>query len=200
MAAPLSDQELATWAREHLHYEVGMLMHTSEQLWRRQAEPRDRESNALLESFVLHVRCLSDFLWRSRGQHEQDAFAEDFCAEGVWERERPALPPALTEAAERNRAGQEVAHLTYHRLNVPAAEKDWQVGQLTLEIADAIDLFTQHAQPERLDDRTRSLLEQLAGPEPIGMSAIRTEARSSTHTEYTYRGGTIPLSDFETGS
>lgn len=54
----------------------------------RQGLPPDPESNALLDSFVVHVRCLRDFLWRARGDgYRTDAFAADFCEADDW---RPA--------------------------------------------------------------------------------------------------------------
>jgi len=201
--APLTDPKLAAWAREHLVYEVGMLMYTSEQLAARHAAgTRDRGSNALLESFVVHARCLSDFLWRSRTQanHEYDAFAEDFCADGVWGRVCPAWPPALDEAAKRQRPGREIAHLSYHRLSVPAAEKDWPVGRITVEIAGAVDVLRAHAMPARLDEETRHVLEQLAGPAPVGLSPLVAGSGATGMQRYGYRGGTIELSDFEIGS
>lgn len=203
MRVPLSDEQLTRWAREHLVYEVGMFMYAAEELASRRDEPRDRESNVLLESFVIHTRCLVHFLWRSRkpnDRHDRDAFAEDLCAQDVWADKRSQMSPALRKAADK-RTGSEVAHLSYDRLDVPVAEKDWQVGRITIEIADAIDALRQHALPERLDDETSYVLEQLVGPPPVGLSPIVANSHSASDAqEYEYRGGTIELSDFEIGS
>jgi hypothetical protein len=203
MPVPLSDEQLTKWAREHLVYEVGMLMYAAEELAYRRDDPRDRESNVLLESFVIHARCLSHFLWHSRKpkeQHEHDAFAEDLCAQGAWELKRPPMSSALRQAIYE-RTGPEIAHLSYHRLAVLVAEKDWRVGRITVEIAAAVEVLAQHALPERLDDETRYVLEQLTGPPPVGTSPIVANSRSiAASPEYTYRGGTIELSDFEVGS
>jgi hypothetical protein len=83
-----------------------MLAFTAVRLAERQGIPRDPESNALLESFAVHVRCLRDFLWGDRTHHQpMDAVAADFCEPGKWERERGELPPALAEIDARKRVG-----------------------------------------------------------------------------------------------
>lgn len=175
MTAPLSDEDLLRWAREHLVYEGRMLAFTAVRLAERQGSSADPESNTLLESFVVHVRCLRDFLWGDRkGQHKWDAFAADFCEPGEWERERGEVPSALAEIDELNRAGREVVHLSYHRLTIEAASKDWDCGDIYGEIADVLGHFAVVAKPSRLDRKTSDALLDLpahsAGVRPASVA------------------------------
>jgi hypothetical protein len=190
MPPPISDEKLTIWAREHLVYEGVMLAHTARRVAELVHAPRDAESNMVVECFAIHVRCLDDFLWASRGdRHELDAFAADFCAPGVWERERGKRPPALIEVRTRSRTGREIVHLSYHRLDVPAATKDWPVGEIAKGIIDALDVLAAHALPERLDDRTRAALRSLSTPTHVSASP-------STATHVGYTGGTVPFQNW----
>jgi hypothetical protein len=180
VAPPLSDEKLMRWVREHLVYEGRMLAYTALRLAERTDLPRDQESNVLLESFAIHARCLRDFLWGSRTKRVLDAFAADFCAEGVWERERGPVPPPLDSP---DRFGPEIVHLSYRRLAVPPELKDWPVSGIVGEIVAGLKTFALEALPERLDDETRMVLTDLA---------------ASVATSYT--GGTIEYPGFSAGS
>ena len=163
--APLSDAELRAWAHEHLLYEMRQLLHAAAQLGERKGQPKDPDSNALFESWAVHVRCLKEFLWGSRGRYAHDAFAADFCAHGNWTN-RPPFPDALTEIDDRKRLGRELVHLSYLRSHVPAEAKDWPVADVTAEIVEALGDLALDALPERLDDETRAELE-----DPFGQSS-----------------------------
>jgi hypothetical protein len=198
MSPPISDQDLTRWAREHLVYEARMLAFTAIRLAERHGIPRNPESNALLESFVVHVRCLRDFLWGDRNDRQpMDAFATDFCEEGKWESERGAVPPAITEIDERNRAGREVVHLSYHRLGVEAAAKDWEVSEVYMEIEAALAKFAILALPSRLDDKTREALQEpMEHDSAVGPASVATGATYGLAV----RGGTVEFPGFHAGS
>lgn len=195
--APLADDDLAGWAREHLVYEGRMLAFAAVRLAERQGLPRDPESNALLESFVMHVRCLRDFLWgRRRRRQPHDAFAVDFCAPGEWERVRGGVPALLGERL-LHRAGREVVHLTYHRSSVDAASKDWDCGEIFDVIADSLDLLSITALPTRMDSVTRTALGELWEHQPgAGTASVATGAAYGL----AFRGGTIAFPGFQHGS
>ena len=163
--------DLRIWAHEHLVYEAGMLVHAAHRVAERRLSDQDR--NAFIESFTTHVRCLREFLWLDRqAKYPDDARASDFCASGVWERERPQLPEAIAEIeGKRNRVGREIVHLTYHRLHIDAEEKDWDVSGLLREIAEALARFSELAEPERLSAETREYL--AAMPEPSARTRWR---------------------------
>ncbi len=195
---PLSDEELRCWAREHLIYEGRMLAFTAVRLAERQGVPRDPVSNAYLESFVVHVRCLRDFLWGNRKSwNPLDAFAFDFCVPGEWEAKRGQVPPNLSGVDTRKRTGREVVHLTYHRLSVEAELKDWECGEIFGEIADALACFTTAALPTRLDAKTRDALQDLFAHSPgAGTISVATGAVYGTAIQ----AGTIAFPGFEVGS
>ncbi len=152
-----SDKELMRWARRHLVYEARMLVSSAVELSKHGIP--NAASNAFLESFLIHARCLRDFLWAKRTKRNpEDAFASDFCRPGEWERERGEVPPALTEVGNRQRMGRELVHLTYHRSDVPADAKQWACGDVCFEIIEALDSFSHLALPERLDIDTKQAL------------------------------------------
>lgn len=154
-------------------------------------------TNALLECFAVHVRCLDGFLWGQRGRGKPlDALASDFCDEGAWRRERPKRPPALVDVEERKRMGREIVHLSYERSGVPADQKDWPVGQITRDTLNALLVLADRALPGRLDDKTRDELRRL--PERLGSATTAYADTAATQT--IYRGGTIPFQGFTEGS
>lgn len=154
---PLSDEELTQWARRHLVYEVRMLVASAVELSKH--EVPNPQSNAFLESFLIHARCLRDFLWGARPKHHpRDALAADFCEPGEWEDERDDVPPALAEIGRRQRMGRELAHLTYHRQDVPSDAKQWSCGEVCFEIIGALDLLSSLARSTAMDADTRQAL------------------------------------------
>lgn len=164
-----SPEQLRRWAHEHLVYEAGMLMHVVRRVADRGLSDQDR--NAFVESFAIHVRCLRDFLWSHKRGRPGDALASDFCASGVWEQARPALPDAVRRIeGSRNRIGREIVHLTYQRLGIGAEAKARDMSELLDEIADALAHFAQTAEPRLLTEESRQFLISMP-------SALRGHAR-----------------------
>ncbi len=162
LTCPVSDSDMMVWAREHLVYEGRMLAFATVRLAERHGVSRDPESNVLLEAFVMHARCLRDFLWgEPKSQQPNDAFAADFCAPGRWNQERGSIPLILARDGLLHRAGREVAHLSYRRLAVGADSKDWSCREIYDEIAAALQRLAVTALPTRLDEPTRRALHDL---------------------------------------
>ena len=68
--------------------------------------------NALTESFVVRARILLDFLYPSENSRPDDVVADDFVQDGpCWLTNRPTKSDVLERV--HNRAGKEIAHLTY---------------------------------------------------------------------------------------
>jgi len=152
-----SDAELQQWAHEHLTYEAGMLLHAVGMAATGDLDGVDR--NAYIESFAVHVRCLRDFLWRDDRPKPEDALARDFCAPNIWEIARGELPAVLREIeGDRNRIGREIVHLTYHRLDIDAEAKAWNMREILREILACLARFAHAADPRRLAGRTREAL------------------------------------------
>jgi hypothetical protein len=204
-----TDDQLAEWAVEHLIYEVDMLVFALERLT--QVQPETLDANLALESFAVHARCLFDFLWtKPNPAYDDDAFASDF-SEG-WNGRRDAIPAHLAEVRDRRRFGQEIFHLTYNRISGSGEEKIWLCGQMGLEIAAALGLFSRLARPAALDRRTRSRLSSIVvevkGKDgkvtdeflTLGHQSLEGLTGATTMDARHLMGGTINVRDLEVGS
>lgn len=91
---------------EHYAYEIDMLRGAYAGL----AHSRNRfTANAMIETFALHARALTDFYCRE-GRRD-DAAARHFTVDGIFPDTKTAgLPPDL-----RPRLNKQIAHLTYAR-------------------------------------------------------------------------------------
>ena len=120
-------------ASVHLLYEIDMLLGTQKLL---ASDPTNLViKNALLESFGIHLRSLDDFFYK-------DAILKDVTAKDYvrnWKDKRPMKSPTFDDAA--NRVDKEIAHLTYHRLDVKGVKKDWHFTDLTKELMDICECF-----------------------------------------------------------
>jgi hypothetical protein len=113
-------------------------------------------SNALVESWAIHLRCLVDFLY-PRGPRDTDVIAADFYdSDGQWEQLAGDISPTLGTARER--AHVEVAHLTTRRYAEQVPEKEWDRDGLTDEVLALLRVFAQSASTRRLHQTVRSLL------------------------------------------
>ena len=135
-----TDQELQN-ASDHLHYEIWMLTSLANGIGSGVAG-QGPIANALLESFIIHVRTLMDFLYNDNPQPD-DVIAEDyFSSPDEWRKVRPELTDLLKSS--KRRAGKEVAHLTYARLDVTPETKPWAFIQIANELSAIINIFLQH--------------------------------------------------------
>lgn len=135
-------QELKEFAEEHLAYEAEMLFASAQEL----AEGKHPQhiTNALLESFTIHLRALIDFFWGQYPARKDDALAEDFFEHpSHWKEKKPDFPAALELA--RNRANKEIAHLTYERLNIKPEAKVWPVAEMANAMRSALIVFAKSA-------------------------------------------------------
>jgi hypothetical protein len=141
-------------ASNHLHYEAWMLTSLASGLASGIAG-QGPVANALLESFVIHVRALMDFLYAEAPQSD-DVVAEDYFANpDEWRRERPLLQDLLAQA--KRRAGKEIAHLTYARLDVTPETKPWPFIQIAEEITAVLNVFLANVPNENLGSQWNGL-------------------------------------------
>jgi hypothetical protein len=115
---------------------------------------------ACIEAFAMHARSLEAFLWgRPNKRYPDDAFAADFFDTGVWEDIRERVQRSELDEL-RARAGCEVAHLSYRRLNKSNDERRWKFDVIAGVIGFALRLFLQYVDPDLLcdgfEDRLRS--------------------------------------------
>jgi hypothetical protein len=134
-------------ASHHLHYEINMLRSLAQGLASGIAG-QGTIANALLESFVIHLRCVLDFLYPPADQRPDDVVAQDYFDD--WENRRPPMPAKLSKV--RGRAGKEVAHLTYARLDVTAEAKRWPFVELFNEAYEVLDVFLKGVDRNKLSD------------------------------------------------
>jgi hypothetical protein len=140
-------------ASGHLNYEVAMLMSLAQGLASGIAG-QGTIANAMIESFVVHLRCVLDFLYAPKNRRDDDVIAQDyFDDQATWEELRPSMSAELSKA--RDRAGKEMAHLTYARLDVTPEAKPWPFVELTSEISDVLGVFLQNVDQNKLGDEWR---------------------------------------------
>jgi hypothetical protein len=112
-------------------------------------------ANALIESFVIHVRCVLDFLYAPKNRRDDDVIAQDYFDDPTeWENLRPPMSANLEKA--RDRAGKEMAHLTYARLDVTPEAKPWRFVELTNEISDVLGVFLKNVDHNKLGNEWRA--------------------------------------------
>jgi hypothetical protein len=203
------DATLATWAKEHLAYEVDQMVFALERL--AEEQPESMGANLALESFAVHARCLYEFLWRKPNRnYDNDAFASDFSDE--WNGRRGAIPEHLAEVEDRNRFGKEIFHLTYDRISGSGEEKIWLCGEMAIEIARALKLFAELARDDSLDAATRARVRSMAIEVPSDSGSVADEILRLSHINLAtvtgatsmdpsqFKGGTIHVRDLEVGS
>jgi hypothetical protein len=129
---------------EHLLAELQMMFLMADRLRRHLSGelvlPADIKT-ACVESLVIHVRSLEEFLWGDpQAGHPHDALASDFFADGEWEETRRRIQKsALRNVAPRT--GREVAHLSYRRLGRAEEARRWQFDVIACVIGVALRLF-----------------------------------------------------------
>ncbi len=174
-----------TRTREELHgisdailYELQMLFGTAQVLRDEVQGPAQGtlpwpQKMACIEAFAMHARSLEAFLWGKPSKpHPEDAFAIDFFDVGVWETIRERVQRSAVDDL-RDRAGHEVAHLSYKRVNKTEEERRWKFDVMAGVLGNAFRLFLENVDPELLCDGFESLL-RATWPEylnfPIAMS------------------------------
>mgnify|MGYP005836300855 CR=1 FL=1 len=134
-------------ASDHLYYEIWMLRILAHGLGTGIAG-KGPLANALLESFVIHVRALMDFLYNDNPKSD-DVIAEDYFENAEeWRKLRPVLSETLKQA--KRRAGKEVAPLTYARLKVKPETKPWPFVDIAKEIESVLNTFLKKVPKSKL--------------------------------------------------
>jgi hypothetical protein len=168
-------EELRGVSRDLL-YELQMLFLMADRLRRHeqadQVLPEDVKM-ACIESFAIHARVLEAFLWDSpRKAYPEDALAIDFFQVGEWEGLRERVQRSELDDV-RIRAGHEIAHLSYKRVNKPEAARRWKFDVIAGVIGNAFRLFLENVLPEFLcndfEDRLRATWPHYLNS-PIAMS------------------------------
>ena len=105
---------------------------------------------ACIESFAMHARVLEAFLWdKRRKAYPDDGLAIDFFDDGVWESIRGRVQRSALDNL-RARAGHEIAHLSYKRVNKPETVRQWKFDVIAGVIGNAFRLFLENVDPDLL--------------------------------------------------
>ena len=125
--------------------------------------------NALIESFVIHYRALFDFFYIEPRSDDASAghyfdSVEDWAAwaEHGWAGLRPPETELLQKS--RKRAGKEIMHLTYTRLDVTPETKPWRFREITDDLNRVVQTFLDNVPRERLGDHW---LQTVPNPVPL---------------------------------
>jgi len=176
-AQSLSDAELLRFSENHLTYEIWMFFKSGTELSRVHFSESDPASlfykNALVESFVNHLRNLLLFLYPYRVKHGGDVIARCFFVDPtVWKDKAPPETDSLRKA--RKRASQEISHLTASRRDVTDALKTWPAPDLMAEIKGVLDVFVDNASSTKLHSSVKDLLNK------VDLSASPSNAMTTT--------------------
>jgi hypothetical protein len=138
----LSDQELLTYADEHIDYEINMLVRTVAIMGSLVAVVEKGDiaktcNNAFLSSFSMHARNLIDFLYlRSlRKDRPTDIIVQDYIDEISLVNHLPPITPLLEQT--KTKADKQVAHLTFDRIAYEKSGKGWNFVQIATDIMKA---------------------------------------------------------------
>lgn len=161
----LSDQELQQYAREHIHYELWMFLRLGQYLMEAPQPVGDQDRvirNAVIESFVIHLRNLIAFLYSVRVQTKDIIAADYFRDADDWYAKRPQISRELRVARERSH--KEIIHLTTERISGTPPQKGWPVTALVREIKELMRLFAELASAERVDPAIQRVITE---PPPV---------------------------------
>ena len=142
-------------ASEHLHYEWDMLNYLAQAMSeRRLGKAQGNEdavlSNAMIESFAVHVRNLIFFLFTEEPKLD-DVLATHFVSDPAAFKTACGVKSEILKNAQ-SRAGKEVAHLTYDRLKFTAETRAWRFVEIATEVHRVMKIFLQHADQSTLSE------------------------------------------------
>lgn len=139
-------------ASDAFYYEIWMFNKMVEFLLTQPPHPGNPQYNALVESFVQHMRNLIEFFYPSEKVHPDTIIAADFFSNpSQWRRKWPDLIKTANL-----RANKLLAHLTYDRIK---DNKEWEYGKIR-EIREHLNgLFKKwfkDVPPDRIGEKLRS--------------------------------------------
>jgi hypothetical protein len=159
----MSDEELLRFSGDHIQYELEMTFLLAPLLLEyatRQTFNDNIIKNALLESFVAHVRVLKTFLY-DEAKWDDDVPADQYVRDvEAWHQARGAVPQVLAGAAQR--VGKEIVHLTRGRHDPDAPERDWNPIVIRDALVQPLKMFLRMARPGLLDWRVQQLITDLS--------------------------------------
>ncbi len=168
----MTDQELRDYSADHLFYEMWMFCETGARLVRDPSVHNDPVvKNALIESFTVHARSLTMFLFPKEGKKLPDDVTSDEYVDDVqqWRHARgPTIPPDLERVIQRT--GKEIAHLTSKRHPAGDPQKVWGPKPIVQAFLQPLLLFATHVPAGRLDVSVIDFISKLSAAHGAGGS------------------------------
>jgi hypothetical protein len=153
---------------EHLEYEIWMFTSLADCLAMGFVTGGSL-ANATLEAFIIHFRVLYDF-FDSHSRKPNDVIAIHYFDDPIaWRKSKPKSSRLLQES--RDRAGKEVVHLSYARLDVKPDERGWNFPKIKEDMLELIRAFFRAVPVDRLGPRCKrrrqQILQESQGKPPI---------------------------------
>jgi hypothetical protein len=137
----------------HVYYECWMVESLGKELNDGVVEGREGTPahNANLESFLVHVRILTDFFYSNR-QEEDDAIAEDFLEDPIcWKKAR--TPRKKTSLNIHERVAKEIVHLTHKRADrTDPSKRIWYFLPIAADVKKLAEIFYEIVPKDLLTD------------------------------------------------
>lgn len=162
---PLTDDELKSYAEEHLQYEVDMLIWSAGIL--SGLAPHKVEgflpwaiNNGLLNTFATHARNLIDFIYPpSPGRvFPTDVVLTDYLGAEAVAQHLPPISPLLKETIRK--ANKQVSHLTRERIDFDKGGKEWRFIAVADQIVKALAAVAPHIPASKISEQLRAKLGQ----------------------------------------
>lgn len=143
-------------ASNHLWYEIWMF----QELIKGSSSTDNNQiiTNALLESFAIHVRVLIHFFFNKSGQKDDVLAIHFFSDPSDWLDQSPPYTEILKKA--KKRADKEVAHLTYFRQKVTPNKKPWNLIPIAKDLQQTIEKFFDLVSKDLLGERWDKTIDQ----------------------------------------
>ena len=154
----MRDEKLYWFSGQHIAYEIEMCARAAH-LVLAFAPERHSVTNALLESYALHLRNLIEFIYRKPRLDDVNAI-HYVCDREAWIAARGEVPAYLKVV--KDRADKQVAHLTKKRFSGDAPEKQWSPVEEIGALMPSLQVFMERARPELLHANVANALAELA--------------------------------------
>lgn len=177
----MTDQELHEFAADNLYYDLWMLYETGTRLVH---DPDVHDDwvvkNAVIESFAIHARSLTIFLYpESSPKRADDVNSFEYVRDvQQWTQARGDIPPELTLV--KRRTAKEIAHLTTGRHPPGSPQKVWSPESIARAFFEPLRLFHAHVPSSRLDAGVHAFIANFAASPPVRPATAASEGLSGS--------------------
>ena len=170
-------------ASNHLFYEVKQFDATSALLFARKSleinhgmmDPKDKKhrifaiettTNAFLESFLIHLRIILEFLFKKEaGKGKDDIISKYYMDETDWSKMITELEKILTGVDLddlKKRVNTEIVHLSFERNKKDTKTKQWEYLKLRENVLKACLVFYKYANKELFSSTSKGYFEHIS--------------------------------------